>query len=71
MSGLDFRAERRTAQNQLPLPDAQRIGEVGITLGELSDFEWAVQFWQRVAQVGFQFADLEFFSRSCLLRLIE
>ena len=74
MGRFHFPAEGRAAENELPIPEADQIGQVGMAAGELRNRQVSVQPGDAVSKKRLHIADIEIFSlpyRSCLVREIS
>src|SRR4030095_11224540 len=69
--GLYAGSERRAAQHQFTFPDPQEVSQVGVTAGKLRDANWPRPRRQTLAQPSVEFGNVELFTRTGCLRLIN
>ena len=62
--------ERRPAEDQLGVPDAEQVGEVGAPPGELQDLDVALEVGQRLLQEPLQPGQVELVAAAHLGRLV-
>lgn len=62
VSGFDFAAEGRTAQDDFPGTEMKQVGEVGMAAGKLLDGKRPGAFGKMIAQESFEARQIQLFS---------